>query len=38
MLKKVNLSDLGLINDQSFDVIGPVVRLTNRPDNTNKHK
>ena len=32
MLKKVNRSDLGSI-DQSFDIFGPVVRLTN----TDKH-
>ena len=32
MLKKVNRSDLGSI-DHSFDIFGPVVRLTN----TDKH-
>ena len=32
MLKKVNRSDLGLI-DQNFDIFGPVVSLTN----TDKH-
>ena len=32
MLKKVNLSDLDPI-DHSFDIFGPVVRLTN----TDKH-
>ena len=32
MLKKVNRSDLGPI-DHSFDIFGPVVRLTN----TDKH-
>ena len=32
MLKKVNRSDLGPI-DQSFDIFGPVVSLTN----TDKH-
>ena len=33
MLKKVNLSDLGPI-DQSFDIFGPVVRLTNSDKHT----
>ena len=33
MLNKVNRSDLGLI-DQSFDIFGPVVRLTNTDEHT----
>ena len=33
MLKKVNRSDLGPI-DQSFDIFGPVVRLTNSDKHT----